>query len=94
MPTPVLIILLMNPLLFFLEWIMNVILWPIYFIIVCIGYVYDYFACMKVPVPHRILITGASSGIGKATAVEYALPVNNVQSFPYVGKYPIFDGER
>ena len=67
----------MNPLLLFFEVLVNLILYPIYFLIGCIGYVYDYFACKRVPVPHKILITGASSGIGEATAIEYAAEVQN-----------------
>ena len=66
----------MNPSLFLLEVILNVILYPIYFIIGCIGYIYDWFNCKKVPVPNKILITGASSGIGEATAIEYAEQVS------------------
>ena len=65
----------MNPILLFLEIALNYILFPIWLIIVCVGYIYDWFACKNVPVPKKILVTGASSGIGKATAIEYAKEV-------------------
>ena len=66
----------MNPLLLLFEVCLNCILMPLWWIIGCIGYIYDWFNCKKVPIPKRILITGASSGIGRATAIEYA---NKVQ---------------
>lgn len=78
----------MNPFLLFFEILVNLILYPIYFIIGCIGYVYDLFACKKVPVPHKILITGASSGIGEATAIEYAAEVIVVNCILFVGYDP------
>lgn len=84
----------MHPICFLFEWIASIILWPIYFCIVLVGYVYDYFACNKVPVPHRILITGASSGIGKATAIEYASPVYFIDLSLYVGYNFIFNGKK
>ena len=67
----------MNPLLFFFELVANAILWPIYFVVVCIGYVYDLFACKRVPVPKKIVVTGASSGIGASCAKEYAESVSS-----------------
>lgn len=65
----------MNPILLFLEIALDYILFPIWWIIGCVGYIYDWFACKSVPVPKKILVTGASSGIGKATAIEYAKEV-------------------
>lgn len=75
----------MNPILLLFEILVNFILYPIYFVIGCIGYVYDLFACKKVPVPHKILITGASSGIGEATAIEYAAEVIVADCILFVG---------
>lgn len=68
----------MNPILLFFEIALNYILFPIWWIIGCIGYIYDWFACKNVPVPKKILVTGASSGIGRATAIEYAKEVGLV----------------
>ena len=69
------IIIQMNPILLFCEVSLNCLLMPLWWVIGTIGYIYDYFACKKVPVPKKILVTGASSGIGKATAIEYAKEV-------------------
>ena len=65
----------MNPILFFFEIIVNFILLPVWWVVGLVGYIYDFFACKNVPIPKKILVTGASSGIGKATAIEYAKEV-------------------
>ena len=84
----------MNPILFFFEILVNFILWPIYFIIACIGYVYDYFACKKVPVPHKIVVTGASSGMGACCAISYAENVLIRSDLSFVGSYSCFDRKK
>ena len=74
----------MNPLLLLLEVTLNCLLMPIWWIIGTIGYIYDWFNCKNVPVPKKILVTGASSGIGKATAIEYAKEVRMFSTTRYM----------
>lgn len=84
----------MNPLLFLFELLVNFILWPIYFVVVCVGYVYDLFACKKVPTPRKIVITGASSGMGACSAIEYAETVMILSGPSFPGSDSCFDGPK